>query len=368
LPDRDCRIGVVLHGPEIIDSGCALKLVGHLQRLGRVKAVLGGTMGRVALMDAALQDTVQISPRKRPSQSIQDLEESSDIIFLLNLAKSRESGLSFGAMVAQAAGEGRPLIQIDFGGRFVSLLRGDEEAAILAGRLAFELGLDPIRPCPMGKTGKEDERGIIRRTLNAICPGELISVNGTVIGRAIESRVEIEAERGRIVHVKGASVKRHGLEKLDYVDLKRAIIRSGSIRRTAAPGTRDAAERIYTHKNYIAAFIDHSAEDAFEAAFGAGVAVTVGDDTTAIAGDILSRLGTIVMGIVDGDLDRLAEGTCMMQGSIIFRVKPGHDDVVGREVKDRIFQGKERIRVTPAELAEKIKAIAGSHLLQIEQV
>ena len=369
MPDRDCRIGVVLHGPEIIDSGCALKLIEYLQRLGRVKAVLGGTMGRVALMDAALQDTVQISPRKRPSQSIQDLEESSDIIFLLNLAKSRESGLSFGAMVAQAAGESRPLIQIDFGGNFVSLLRGDEEAAILAGRLAFELGFDLIRPRPMSETCREDERGIIiRRTLNAVCPGELISVNGTVIGRATESRVEIEAERGRIVHVKGASVKRHGLEKLDYVDLKRAIIRSGSIRRTAAPGTRDAAERIYTHKNYIAAFIDHSAEDAFEAAFGAGVAVTVGDDTTAIAGDILSRLGTIVMGIVDGDLDRLAEGTGMMQGSIIFRVKPGHDDVVGREVKDLVFQGEERIRIPPAELAEKIKAIAGSHLLEMEQI
>ena len=364
----NCRIGVVLHGPEIIDGGCALKLIRYIQRRGKVTAVLGGTMGRVALMDAGLQDTVRISPRRRPSQSIQDLEESSDIIFLLNLAKSRESGLSFGAMVARAAGEGRPLIQIDCGGRFISLLRGDEEAAILACRLAFELGLDLIRPRPMGETGKEDERGIISRTLNAVCPGELISVNGTVIGRATESRVEIEAERGRIVHVKGASVKRHGLEKLDYVDLKRAIIRSGSIRRTAAPGTRDAAERIYTHKNYIAAFIDHSAEDAFEAAFGAGVAVTVGDDTTAIAGDILSRLGTIVMGIVDGDLDRLAEGTSMMQGSIIFRVEPGHDDVVGREVRDRVFQGKERIRVSPAELAERIKAIAGSHLLQIEQV
>ena len=81
MPDRDCRIGVVLHGPEIIDSGCALKLIEYLQRLGRVKAVLGGTMGRVALMDAGLQDTVRISPRRRPSQSIQDLEESSDIIF-----------------------------------------------------------------------------------------------------------------------------------------------------------------------------------------------------------------------------------------------------------------------------------------------
>ena len=183
----NCRIGVVLHGPEIIDGGCALKLIRYIQRRGKVTAVLGGTMGRVALMDAGLQDTVRISPRRRPSQSIQDLKESSDIIFLLNLAKSRESGLSFGAMVARAAGEGRPLIQIDCGGRFISLLRGDEEAAILACRLAFELGLDLIRPRPMGETGKEDERGIISRTLNAVCPGELISVNGTVIGRAVEN-------------------------------------------------------------------------------------------------------------------------------------------------------------------------------------
>lgn len=357
---------MVLHGPEIIDSGCALKLIRYIQRRGRVTAVLGGTMGRVALMDAGLKDTVQISPRRRPSQSIQDLEESSDIIFLLNLAKSRESGLFFGAMVGQAAGEGRPLMQIDCGGRFISLLRGDEEAAILAGRLAFELGLDLIRPRPMGETGKEDERGIISRTLNAVCPGELISINGTVIGRAIESTVEIEAERGRIVHVKGAAVKQHGLEKLDYVDLKRAVIRSGSIRRTAPPFKRDATGKIVDLAE--AAYIDHSAEDAFETASGAGVAVTVGDDTTAIAGDILSRLGTKVMGIVDGDLDRLAEGTGMIQGSIIFRVEPGHDDLVGREVRDRVFQGKERIRVSPAELAERIKAIAGSHLLQIEQV
>jgi len=358
----------VLHGPEIIDSGCALKLIRHLQRLGRVKAVLGGTMGRVALIDGGLQEAVQISPRRRPSQSIQDLEGGSDIIFLLNLAKSRESGLIFGAMVAQAAGGGSPLIQIDCGGRFVSKLRGDDEAATLADRLAFELGLDLIRSHSISDTCREDGKGAIKRTLNAICPGELISVNGTVIGRAVESRVEIEAERGRIVDIKGAAVKQHGLEKLDCVDLKRAVIRSGSIRRTAAPGARDAAERIDAHKNYVVAYIDHSAEDAFEAAFGAGVAVTVGDDTTAIAGDILSRLGIIVMGIVDGDLDCLAEDADMIQGSIIFRVEPGHDDAVGREVKDRIFQSKEKIRVTPAELAERIRAIAGSRLLQMEQV
>ena len=53
------------------------------------------------------------------------------------------------------------------------------------------------------------------------------------------------------------------------------------------------------------------------------MAVTVGDDTTAIAGDILARLGIPVIGIVDGDLDRLAGCTTMLPGSVVFRVSRG---------------------------------------------
>ena len=328
-------------------------------------------MGRVALIDAGLQDAVEISPRRRPSQSIRDLDGLCDIIFLLNLAKSRESGLVFGAMVAQAAGEGRPLIQIDCGGRFVCLLRGEEEAATLAGRLALELGLDLLLSNSVPVIGCRGERGTIRRILSSVFPGELISVNGTVVGRAIESRVEIEAMRGRIIDIKGAALKQHGLDKLGCIDLRRAVIRSGSIRRTASPSVRDRGESaagMDDHKEVVVAFIDHCAEDAFEAAWGAGMAVTVGDDTTAIAGDILSRKGTMVMGIVDGDLDRLGGGMATMPGSIIFRVEPGYDDVVGRLVKARIFQGAERITIAPARLAEKIAAAAGSRLMETESL
>ena len=38
--------------------------------------------------------------------------------------------------------------------------------------------------------------------------------------------------------------------------------------------------------------IDHAAENSYELASGAELAVTIGDDTTAIAGDILYRLGS----------------------------------------------------------------------------
>lgn len=164
-------------------------------------------------------------------------------------------------------------------------------------------------------------------------PGELISVNGTVIGRAIGAEVEIKAKGGKIIDLKGAEPKMHGLEKLHRVDLEKAIIRSGSIRRSTV------RPRIGENRGE-AAFIDHCAEDAFEAAGGAAVALTVGDDTTAIAGDILARLGIAVVGIVDGDIDRLAGSLTILPGSIIIRVRPGYDDIIGRRAREEIFRAR----------------------------
>ena len=109
------KIGVVVHGPEIVDLGLALKLLGYLERLGDVTAVLGGTMGRVAVIDAGAEKEIKLSPRRRPSRSLMDLQSSSDILFLINYAKSRESGLAFAAKVADAATLTKPLICIDCG-------------------------------------------------------------------------------------------------------------------------------------------------------------------------------------------------------------------------------------------------------------
>lgn len=202
----------------------------------------------------------------------------------------------------------------------------------------------------------------MRRILTGVIPGELISVNGTVIGRAIEAEVQIEAEGGEIVSLRGAEPKAHGLEKLSRVDLEKAIIRSGSIRRSTA------RPRIKEVRGEGAAFIDHCAEDAFEAASGAAVALTVGDDTTAIAGDILARLGIPVVGIVDGDADHLAQNLTIAPGSTIIRVQPGYDDIVGRRVHDEIFEGKERISISARDLAERVKELAGGDLIRATEV
>ena len=46
------KIGVVVHGPQIVDTGFAEKILKLLENYGNVTARLGGTMGRTAVIDA----------------------------------------------------------------------------------------------------------------------------------------------------------------------------------------------------------------------------------------------------------------------------------------------------------------------------
>ena len=63
----------------------------------------------------------------------------------------------------------------------------------------------------------------------------------------------------------------------------------------------------------------------------------------------------------------LAEKTMMLQGSIVIWVEPGHDDLVGKRVKDEIFQGKSRAPFRAEELIEKIIEAADDHIVRVER-
>ena len=54
------KIGVVIHGPNIIDTGYALKLINLLHEYGDVSVKLGGTMGRTAVIDNSLENIIDI--------------------------------------------------------------------------------------------------------------------------------------------------------------------------------------------------------------------------------------------------------------------------------------------------------------------
>lgn len=328
------EIGVVVHGPEVVDSGRAEEALDRLEKIGSVTAVLGGTMGRVAVIDAALEDRIDISRREAPSQSVRRLMPSVDVVVVLNSAKTGDTGHAFGAMVAERAEPKKPLLLAEYSGPFASILAGG--AGGIAERIAGALGLELVTPLrfPMRT---ESSGGTVRRTIFGAVPGENVSVNGIVIGRAEVETVTISATDGKIGEVCGALVKNHGLEKLPRVDLGAAILRTGEVRRT------EAAARPASGSGRGAVLIDHAAEGTFEMARGAEVAVTVGDDTTAIAGEILARLGTPLVGIVDGDLDRLCRRTAVPAGSFVLEVRPGSDDVIGRRVREDIFGGGDRI-------------------------
>lgn len=350
------RIGVVVHGPEVVDSGCAKMALDLLEMVGPVTAVLGGTMGRVAVIDADLEDRIDISRRETPSRSIRRLEPDVEMVILLNLAKTRKTGLVFGAMVAERAEPKKPLLFADFGSGFLSVLAKDPGP--LAERIAHLLDLE-LLAAPEFKPRTETSGRIVRRKILGAVPGENVSVNGTVVAKALRDTVEITAVDGKIIDIFGAEIKAHGLEKLSFVNLGTAILRTGEIRRT------ESVPRSIVASGRDAALIDHSAEDAFEEARGAMVAVTVGDDTTAIAGEVLARLGTPLVGIVDGDLDHLCARTTTPVGSVVFEVRPGTDDLVGRRVREEIFGGEGRISMnclSIEDLVDRIKKIAGDDL------
>jgi hypothetical protein len=73
-------------------------------------------MGMATVMDAGLGERIESSSRRFPSGSLKDIQSSSYLIVLLNLAKSKESGMAFGPIVASRAGLSRSVIQIDCGG------------------------------------------------------------------------------------------------------------------------------------------------------------------------------------------------------------------------------------------------------------
>lgn len=380
--NQAAKLGVVIHGPEVVDSGAALKLINYLKRFGSVTAILGGTMGRLAIIDAGLDSVIAISPKRRPSESLRDLQATSDILILVNQAKTKETGQAFGSKVADNAKVIKPLIQIDCGGKFIAILVSGEES--LSKRISKDIGFDLLNTAEF-QDGKDSnishEGNVTKRRLTGVMPGELITVNGIVIARAIDNSVEIEAKGKRILKVNGAEMKLHGIEKLPPLDLEKAIVRSGNIRRTEA-----RLGKTLECKGNWAVLINHNAEEAFEISKDACIAVTVGDDTTAIAGEILSRLSIPIIGIIDGDLDGLSgnisednsngvaniatyftTNTAIPKGSIIIRVEHGYDDAIGDQVKEQIFRGVDRAQIKTNELSDRIMEIAGNHMIQIER-
>ncbi len=78
------KIGIVVHGPGIIDTGYALKIIETIDEYGEIKSRLGGTMGRTAVIDAKLEGYHRYKAQT-PPQSVNHSIHSGgmDVIFPL---------------------------------------------------------------------------------------------------------------------------------------------------------------------------------------------------------------------------------------------------------------------------------------------
>ena len=360
------KISLVIHGPEVIDSREAKIVMENLSCIGEVEAQLGGTMGKTAVLDAGLENIIDISRHLKPSACIESFFETSDLVCLLNRGKTPETGMIFGVKVASRLKdpEKKPLIQIEsLGCTDGKLIPLNKKADSYIEKLSKIFGLPVESPLPFQdsvclencpKTGKTR----VIRELSGVFPGENILVNGLVIGKALSSEISIVSESGFIITIEGGEIKEHGLEKLhnyekrDPVDLAGAWVKSGEIRRSSSLLPDAEKENPSARKSgYISragagtgtgkvVLIDHAAENSYELASGAELAVTVGDDTTAIAGDILFRLGIPIIGITDGDCDNVTCETKIFPGSVVLRLIEGSDDIVGKRVKQELLKGQ----------------------------
>ncbi len=371
INDLCMRIGIILHGPEIVDEGGAKRIIGILGIEHDIIARLGGTMGRTAVLDAGLEGMIDISKGMTPSETINALKGRIDLAMLLNHGKTLKTGLDFGRIVASRIDTSIPFVHIerpDSDGRIFYYSPGSEKFAgfireLLANHYGkYDLAIE--RDHPMSLHTRTEGGNHIRR-IKGVFSGENIRVDGVVIGHATHPEPEIVCRDGRIVDLRGGKIKPHGLEKLmkKKIDLYTAKVKTGNIRRSRCkPRVKAAA-----YDSSKVAIIDHCAESTFELVKDACIVITVGDDTTAIAADILARLGIPIVGITDGDLDSIIGNTEIPAGSVIIRVREGFDDIVGRDISEKLMHGKLLQEINCNEITEKVIALAGKYIEEIKR-
>ena len=338
------KIGIVVHGPNIIDSGYALKLIDLLKDYGDIKARLGGTMGRTAVIDASLEDVIDISRKLVPSDSLKIFHDDDvDAIFLLNYGKSDVTGQVFGYKVYthyadKIADNDIPVIQIERPGESDgSIIPWNNDLEIVR-ELSFKLGLDIVKPEEVYERHiKQDNAALNQRIVHGVSPGENIMVNSVVIGKTSSDKLTLIARDNHIVDIIGGELKGHGLEKLGEVDLDSAIIKTGLVRNAKVTPRVISTDK---SENFKVTFLDHAGEDVYRFR-DSNLVITVGDDTTLISSDILYRFDIPVIGITDGDLDKVVEDGFKVKNSIIFEVESGFDDICGQNIKREIFRDKE---------------------------
>ncbi|MCS7144065.1 MAG: DUF2117 domain-containing protein [Archaeoglobaceae archaeon] len=338
------RICVLIHGAEAFYSGSISKLIEKLNPLGEIEAFVTGTMARTASLDVDCKVKIW---NGTPSELFKKMEKDFDLFVILSHSKSPESGYKFGEIIFKRSAIKKPLLQLEISNKTAILWNGSF-------KIAEELGFEIVEP-RSHENNVWVKNGRFYRKISAVEHGEFILIGGIVVGKVKEREVLLIAENGDLIELRGVEVKEHGLEKLkrfyptiDLENIKICTLNSFKTKETTFKGNEGSG----------VAFVDHSSEKIYMFAGKCEGAVCIGDDTTAIASEILFRFNTPVLGIVDGDRDFILDLKNIHPDSEIFITE--HDDLAGKIVFEELFRGKEILMESFGEVKEKIAEILRS--------
>jgi hypothetical protein len=391
-------LGLLVHGPEVVDKGEVEGAIEALKEAGfAVEAALGGITGKTAVIDAGMQRVIDISKDTRPSEVVDEfLQRGIDFIILVNHAKTEESGFVLGEGILKnflKRGKGKEknlsFVHLEYSSRILIrwLVKPGDERVYGKIQEAFS-EFKAREPIKLGSRCKK-ESGLVYREIRGVHPGEKIVVDGVIIGTSASESgtdsVTLVVKDGNIVELVGGTLIEHNLEKLPPLDLECEMVKTAAVIRRTKPKRVEQGELQNNPRNKKLACFFYTVETLFPKLERRDsvveVAVTIGDDTTSIAGDILKRFGIRMIGITDGDADGLIAGIesgaldeftkFLPQGSVIIRLKPETDDLIGEKVKEDIFKGGDEIELKGAietrveELKHRILELAKEDIIGV---
>jgi hypothetical protein len=313
------------------------RAITFLSGLGSIRAAAAGTMCRTAIIDMGLEGVIDITRCELPSVALAALK--CRVPVLVNNGKSLDSGIAFGEIVVSRAD--RAAVQLERAseedGMVILWEFGDSHAAKkTAVLMADHFNLPLVYKKPI-KTPVINENGTEYHAVRCTSPGEPLFVNGVFVGTVIGPEVTVRVLDGRISGIEGVLAKETGLARIAGLRMGEAKFKSGHIRKKAISPficrPREGAGRM--------AVIDHRAFYSLDSIGDDTVcALTVGDDTTEVAGDVLARRGVRIIGITDGDPDGVLGNAMKACGSVVLQVEGITDDEAGAAVA-RTVGGKD---------------------------
>jgi hypothetical protein len=178
-PAIDIRL--VIHGPELIDSGKIADIVDALRALGPLRVLAGGTMARVAALDKHLT-FVDTSQNIHTSDALNRVLDK-EVLVLANCGKTSETGRVFGQIVSSRVR--RSVIHVERPGLIdgsVILWRGADgdtsrDVQYVARNLSDRLSLKLVKKHKRGLSVEQTDE-VVTRHIYGARPGEPLLVQG----------------------------------------------------------------------------------------------------------------------------------------------------------------------------------------------